>query len=158
MSIWTDKPNIERWIRETCEMNGVSEFAQKIKYQFSNRFLSRLGDANNTSKMLRFSAVLWKKATDADKENTVKHECAHLIAWEKFGKVPSHGKEWASVMIRAGQEPTRCHSIQTAKKTVDVICTGCKQIIKMGVRRAAKMKQGQNYLCRGCGCRVEFIK
>ena len=159
MSIWQDKPLIQKWIADACEANKVPELVPKIKWRFSNRFRTRMGDANSLTNMLRFSAILWNRATPEQKQNTVKHEACHLITWHLYGKVESHGKEWASTMRYAGQKPDRCHSVQTAKKTIDVICSGCKQVIKMGLIRARKMKRGErNYRCRKCNSVVEFIK
>ena len=158
MSIWADKENIKKWISEACISNSVPDLVPQIKYQFNNRFKSRLGDANLKTNVLRFSAVLWNKATPEQKQNTVKHETSHLITHKLYGKVPHHGSHWKQVMLRAGQIPTRTHNVQSVQKTIDVICTGCKQIIKMGLRRYARMRNGQRYLCRNCNSAVEFVK
>ena len=158
MSIWTDKPLIQEWIKQACEANEVPDLVAKIKWRFNARFRSRMGDANCKTFLMRLSAPLWKRALPADKENTVKHETCHLITRWKHGKVGAHGPEWKSTMIRAGQEPTRCHSVKTIKKTVDVVCTGCMIVIPMSVRRAVKMKQGQIYRCKACDGKVEFVK
>lgn len=157
MSIWTDKPLIQEWINQACIANEVPDLVPKIKWRFNAKFRSRMADANCVTLMLRFSVPLWNKATLLEKENTVKHETCHLIARTKYGKVQSHGEQWKQTMLRAGQQPLRCHSIKLPKKTIDVICTGCKLVIAMGSRRAVKMKQGQKYLCKICKSPVEFI-
>lgn len=157
MSIWTDKPLIQEWIKQACEANEVPDLVAKIKWRFNARFRSRMGDANCNTFLMRLSAPLWKHATPNDKENTVKHETCHLITRFKHGKVIPHGPEWKSTMFRAGQVPTRCHKVKTTKKTVDVICTGCMIVIPMGLGRAKKKKQGQIYRCKACGEKVEFV-
>lgn len=158
MSIWSDKPLINKWIEECCLANNIPELVPKIRWRFNNRFRARMGDAHLTKLELRFSVPLWGKATPEQKENTVKHEAAHLITFQKYGKVKSHGEQWRQVMLRAGQQPTRTHSVKSDRKTIDVICTGCKMIISMGSRRYARMRNGQRYLCKGCNSPVEFIK
>ena len=157
MTIWADKHLIQLWISEACILNEVPDLIQKIKWRFNGRFRRRMADANYQTLMIRLSAALWGKASQQDKENTVKHETCHLIARAKYGKVVSHGEQWKQTMLRAGQEPIRCHSIKLPQKTIDVVCTGCKIIIGMGLRRAAKMKRGQKYLCITCNTPVEFV-
>lgn len=159
-TIWADKPLIQQWIFEVCKDNNVSELVSKIKWRFNGRFRSRLGDANYRTMIIRFSAPLWGKATLEQKQQTTKHEIAHLISWYKYGpKIKSHGIEWKEIMIKAGQTPDVTHKIQTFKKTIDVICVGCITIHKMGLIRAHKLKSGQaKYNCKECGSSVEFMK
>lgn len=158
MSIWTDKPLIQQWLVEACTANEVPDLVAKIKWKFNGRFRSRMGDANYNTFLIRLSAPLWKHALPADKENTVKHEACHLITRFKHGKVRAHGSEWVNIMIQAGQKPERCHKVKIVKKTVDVVCTGCMVVIPMGIRRAARLRNGQIYRHRACGQKVEFIQ
>lgn len=157
MSIWQDKPLINKWILEALEANQIPELFPKIKWQFNNRFHNRMGDANYSKMRIRLSSVLWNKATQEQKESTVKHETCHIIAHAKYGDIKAHGAEWKRTMISAGQVPERLHKVQTLKKAVDVRCTNCQQIYKMGYLRAARMKKGQNYSCNPCGGKVEFV-
>ena len=157
MSIWSDKPLIDKWISEACISNEVPDLIPKIKWRFNRRFRSRIADADWGTMTLRFSVLLWGKAPLEEKENTTKHEACHIIAHVKFGKVKSHGPEWKSTMFKAGQEPTRCHNIKLSQKTIDVVCTGCKIIIPIGSIRFRRMKNGKRYNCKKCGSKVEFI-
>lgn len=157
VSIWTDKEKINLWIKECCESNQIPELVPKIKWRFNSRFRSRLGDALCSKLQLRFSAILWTAATPEQKENHVKHETSHLIAWTKFGAVPAHGDQWKFIMLQAGQIPTRTHNVKSTKKTLNVICTGCKTTISIGSIRFRRMKNGKNYLCTKCGSKVEFV-
>jgi len=158
MTLWNDKPNIEKWIKEACEANQVPDLVQKIRWQFNRRFASRMGDANCKTMLLRFSAILWNNATSEQKENTVKHETCHLITFHKFGKVEPHGDRWKSVMLECGQKPDRCHKVQTAKKTIEVKCVACSKIHLMGLIRSRKMKIGAAvYVCRDCGGKLVFV-
>lgn len=159
MSLWTDKPLIIKWILETCQSNGVPELFPKIKWEFNSRFISKLGDASYKNLRLRFSAVLWARATIEQKEQVVKHETCHLVAFSKFGPaIKAHGLEWASTMRLAGQVPERTHKVQTAKKTIEVKCTNCTKVHLMGLIRARKMKAGiSSYLCRDCNGQLVFV-
>lgn len=159
MSIWQEKSKINQWILEACTDNGMPELFGKIRWQFNAKFRSRAGDANCHKMFLRFSLPIWLKATEEQKQDTVKHETCHLVAWVKYGPhIKSHGVEWQQTMIKAGLEPKRTHSVPVIKRSVDVQCTKCKQVYKLGLIRARRMLSGKsNYLCRQCHATVEFV-
>jgi SprT protein len=107
-------PEIERWIREACAANDYPELAGEIRWQFNARFGAKMGDAFYAKKLVRFSAPLWPRATPEQREQTVKHEACHLIAFDLEGyPAKGHGEHWAKCMRAAGLDPKRCHSVDT---------------------------------------------
>jgi len=157
MSIWADKDNIRRWIQEACNDNQVPDLALKIKFVFNDKFRNRMGDAQGHLMLLRLSAILWLRATPAQKIDVVKHETCHLITWHKYGKVKSHGDEWKRAMVKAGLVPMRTHAVKTPKRSVKVQCLQCQNTYDMGMVRARRMKLGTKYLCKTCSGGLVFV-
>lgn len=64
---------------------------------------------------VEFSTQLWSRINDEERENTIIHEVAHIIAFIVYGKVKPHGWEWQSIHRKLGSEPRRtCDNIDTA--------------------------------------------
>lgn len=41
------------------------------------------------------SEPLFERGTPESREDTIRHELAHLLAWHRHGhEIPAHGKEW----------------------------------------------------------------
>ena len=59
-----------------------------------------------------FSAsALWRRATPSERQNTVIHEAAHVLANEAAGTNVGHGRQWKFMMITLGAKPERCHTV-----------------------------------------------
>jgi SprT protein len=102
---------VERWISEAFKANGVIG-ADIVKVEWKSDFTRRFGDANYSLGRIRLSRPLWDRATEQEREQVVKHEACHLIAFQKYGyRIMPHGREWKNAMLRAGRKPERCHNI-----------------------------------------------
>lgn len=83
------------------------------------KFSSRMGDARVTDYRTRTGRVrlsrtaLWRRASAIKRRNTLKHEIAHVLAQLEAGplKQVGHGPGWKRMMVRLGEEPKRCHSV-----------------------------------------------
>lgn len=104
------------WCLERVSMTDVT-----IRVERNGRFSARMGDARvlladyaNRSGRVRFSAhALWRRASAVKRRNTVVHEVAHVLAELVAGPTQrvSHGTGWKRMMVRLGESPTRCHSV-----------------------------------------------
>jgi predicted SprT family Zn-dependent metalloprotease len=97
------KNTIESIIRHTCDLNGASELAEKISFEFNNKLTSTWGRALLVRMKIELSALLWLARPDA-RHDTVVHEVCHIIAWHKY-KAEGHGKIWKYCMRRAYMKP-----------------------------------------------------
>ena len=103
-----------RWCLERVSMTDVS-----IRVEFNARFTSRMGDARvmdyakRTGRVRLSASALWRRATPVKRRNTVVHEVAHVLAnlAAGAGVRVGHGYGWKTMMVRLGEEPTRCHSV-----------------------------------------------
>jgi len=130
------------------------------------------GTANSFRNELNFNMVLLNENLEEFVEQTVSHECAHLIDDTVYGSLQTsfnrngtrkkrspHGRNWQSVMRVLGVEPNRCHKYDTtnsrqtrkASTTYSYLCTGCDKVLQMGAIRHNKQQTGKaSYShCRG---------
>lgn len=95
-------------------------------------------------------------------ESTVVHEFAHLVQRQHYPLSKPHGKEWKSVMLNLGVEPSRCHSydLVAALKSVGTKTTGRKvktysykcacDTYELTVIRHNRILKGTEYHCKKC--------
>lgn len=62
------------------------------------------------SEMIVINPDYFKNHYDEQLNDTVPHEVAHYVTRHVFGKVQTHGREWASVMNLIGIPADRCHT------------------------------------------------
>jgi predicted SprT family Zn-dependent metalloprotease len=84
--------------------------------------------------------------------DTVLHEYAHLVVFEKFGtKAKPHGSEWRAVMRQLGLSPTVTHDYPVEKRQMATRyiyrCDLCGFIL----RRVRPFKRNRIYSHVGCG-------
>jgi SprT protein len=84
--------------------------------------------------------------------DTVLHEYAHLVVFEKFGvKAKPHGTEWRAVMRQLGLAPTVTHDYPVEKRKMATRhiyrCEVCGYIL----RRVRPLKRNRVYSHIGCG-------
>ena len=106
---------------------------------------------------LKFSEPLWPRATPAERETTIIHEVAHIVAnveakTKGLPLPPSHGKEWQVVMQRAGvAEPKQYHNVTLADHNYVMARCGCAEPHKLTKRKAEKVrKSSARYICAVC--------
>lgn len=147
--------DINKWIREACADNGCPELADEIRFEWGNQ-KSSMGTAYYNQKRIRLSLPYWRNVGEDERRNTTKHEVCHIVSRKLYGyQGRGHGRLWKQTMVKAGEEPTRCHSNGVAEG-VKAWCD-CKEW-SISTRRAAKMKRGASYTCRFCGATLRFEK
>lgn len=128
MNIKEELENIEDIHQECQKLAGIYDV--KIKFQFNGRFSNRAGDARVITVkppygIVRFSKPLWPHATDKQKEQTIKHEIAHI--WAEIQKPGSkHGKWWRRMFAKLNPPfgVKRLHSIDRSL-VIDRLCFDC---------------------------------
>ena len=121
------------------------------------------GQANYRATRIRFNQELLRKYKAEFINQTVPHEFAHLIAYQKFGRrIKPHGKEWKSVMIELGASPSRTHGFEasSARKLRRFLyqcnCEGSSY--ELTSIRHNRIQRGQMYICSKCGVPVFMQK
>jgi len=137
----------------------------RVPVVFSAQQKTTAGTANFTynrmtgkiePKFIKLSLAIMQLNKEVFIESTPGHEAAHLIAVEVFGAVAKgHGPHWKQVMRVIGQEPKRCHSMQTARNNttrIEVFCSCMShQVTK---QTAQKILAGHHYTCKKCKTRI----
>jgi predicted SprT family Zn-dependent metalloprotease len=138
---------------------GCEELVPYLQIEWSRDFTARMGDAlymgslrdrnealfaqvarrhrlvgdGNYLVRVRYSSILWPRASEEERQQTVIHEVCHIVnkheAIRDHRGIPSaHGPEWRAVMRRAGVSPKRCHNVDNSdlkrrsRKTVPATC------------------------------------
>ncbi len=111
------------------------------------------GTAHLQLNKLRFNPVLLEENLDEFVQQVVPHEICHLLAYQLYGRVKPHGKEWQALMVKLyGLTPSTTHSLNTdsvAGRTFDYRCR-CG-VVPLSIRRHNKVqRQETQYRCRRC--------
>lgn len=177
-----DRERALLWLQEgflKAEKTGVltSTMASRIRsvlsLEWSRRMSRTMGMAlvhkGGNKAVIRLSAVLWEKASEAEKRETVFHELAHVIVdmletnepvRKKRGlsnsKPLHHGNEWVRVMEVFGfPNPSSCHEVvnedyEKARGNVPLYCACSHEPrVWVSMTRAVRLLQDESR-CRKC--------
>ena len=162
MSDYTTMTEIHELIKETFDLCEEPELYEYTKIQWNSRFTSRMGDAlyyhrTNTGR-IRFSPLLWNRASPEERRETVIHEACHIVAERcarRTGRGKAgHGPIWKRYMKIAGAKGDRCHTVnrdglKRKQKRVEAYC-GCRTW-QLTQNRATRMqKKRTSYSCKNC--------
>jgi SprT protein len=114
------------------------------------------GQANYQHNRIRLNRELLEKYAADFIAQTVPHEFAHLVAYQKFGRrIKPHGSEWKSVMVALGAEPSRTHSFKVAPtrrlRRFLYQCNCPSSSYELTSVRHNRIQRGHIYLCNKCG-------
>ena len=110
------------------------------------------GSAHLQRNMIKFNVVLFLNNQQEFIENVVPHEVAHLIAFQLYGRVKPHGKEWQTIMETVfNVEASTTHSFDVDDVTGKKFHYRCDcREHELTVRRHNKILKGARYLCKNC--------
>jgi SprT protein len=142
---------------ETCYLQAEAFFQQSFpRPQVSFKLRGqKAGVAHPTENKLRFNPQLYRENQQDFLRQTVAHEVAHLVAYQRFGSgIPPHGEEWRLIMRGIYHlPPERCHSyaIERPQGNRFVYRCQCPQgEFLFSAQRHARVVKGQRYLCKRC--------
>lgn len=116
------------------------------------------GKAYYRSNRISYNLDIMRSNPDAFMDRTTAHEVAHLVVAKVWGfsGVRPHGREWKSVMIALGKNPSRCHDYDLSEVPVkrqerhDYVCSCSGKVHKVSTTRVNKMRRGVLYTCNKC--------
>ena len=115
------------------------------------------GSARLQLNELRFNRVLMKDNLDTFLTDVVPHELCHLMAFQLYGRVRPHGKEWQGLMREVFKlKPQTYHLMDVTKVSGQKFTYVCKcGPIQLSIRRHNKvMRKEQQYRCLKCGSQL----
>ena len=133
----------------------------KITYDLKG---TTAGQAFYYENKLRLNSIALKNYRDHFIDQTVGHEVAHLVAFQKNGgDIKPHGYEWRNIMRMYKLPPDRCHTYDLpsarggGKK--NYVCVSCGKDYKIGPIKHNKVLRGKQRLrCTRCHGKVEWVK
>ena len=140
---------VKEVIDATCIRLGMPHFANMVTTVWNGRFTARMGDATYKSNRIRLSTVLFRRATEQERYETIVHELCHLVSYERYGRAGAgHGRFWQAVMREAGVEPKRCHNVNRTgiarrQATVKVYC-GCQDGVQVSKKKRFNILNGKH--------------
>ncbi len=102
---------------------------------------------------IRLNPILCQENPTEFLQQIVPHEVAHLIAFQQFGQVKPHGKEWQFIMQSLFHCPAQVrHRLNTANVQGKTYAYRCAcQTHQLSVFRQKRILKGARYFCRRCG-------
>jgi SprT protein len=89
-----------------------------LNFDLADRCPSAAGTANHKM-MIEINMVLFRDNIDHILNETIPHEIAHLIHYDKFDRegalAHGHGAEWREVMRLLGKVPNKFHNLDVSK-------------------------------------------
>lgn len=109
--------------------------AVDVRVHWNPRMRTAAGRAFWPSKIIELNPVL-KQFSEAETDRTLKHELAHLIAYERAGRrrIAPHGAEWMQACADLGIPGERaCHNLPVQRRKLTrkhaYVCTQCFSVI-----------------------------
>jgi predicted SprT family Zn-dependent metalloprotease len=117
------------------------------------RFSVTAGRAWWRRRHIELSGKIFKYADNiAGLPNTVKHEAAHIIANNKYGKNQHHNRRWRNVFLRLGGDGKRCHDFslpeerkRKPKAKYEITLECCGERVLVGAVRHRRWLSGTVY-------------
>lgn len=91
------------WCQEQARAFGLHELAKKVRVKWNGRMRTTAGRAWWPSRCIEMNPKLIH-FSQADTWRTLKHEFAHLMAYERSGRrsIEPHGPEWRAACAELG--------------------------------------------------------
>lgn len=148
--------NQQRIVERTAACYAIAEDQLRRPFPRPQVHFNQRGKIAGSARLqlneLRFNPVLLNDNLQEFIDEVVPHEVCHLLAYQLYGKVRPHGKEWQSLMrslfALKGQTKHQMDVSQVEGKTFSYRCQ-CQQH-QLSVRRHNKVLRGVSYQCRQC--------
>ncbi len=124
------------WCADAALGLGLPELARKVKVSWNPRMQTTAGRAWWPDRLIELNPKLRKLGPD-QMWRTLKHELAHLVAYERCGRkrIETHGPEWQQACAELGiAGETEFHTLPLKRRHVTrayaYFCPNCNYEIK----------------------------
>ena len=130
-----DDSGLTAWCAEAAKALFLNELARKVRVSWNPRMQTTAGRAWWPDLLIELNPKL-KDCEPEELWRTLKHELAHLVAYERCGRrrIDPHGPEWQAACNDLGipGEPS-CHNLpfkrRKMKRNHAYICSNCFAVI-----------------------------
>lgn len=108
---------------------------------------------------IRLNPQLLIENQQAYLDDVIAHEFAHLLAYQKYGRVKPHGQQWQAIMRHIFKRPAQTtHQFDITSVQGETFTYRCQcQIHQLSQQRHRKVTQQKTrYLCRTCQSELKF--
>jgi len=139
----TADAGLTAWCQETSQSLGLPELARRVRVSWNARMQTTAGRAWWPDRWIELNPKL-KEFEPEELWRTLKHELAHLVAYERAGRrrIDAHGPEWRAACAELGiphEQPY--HSLplkrRRMKRNYAYTCPWCLETI----RRVKKIRR-----------------
>lgn len=132
------------WCVEVAKSLGLPELSRRVKVSWNPRMRTTAGRAWWPDRLIELNAKLREIAPE-ELWRTLKHELAHLVAYERAGRrrIEPHGREWREACAELGiPNELPYHTLpfkgRRLKRNYHYICPNCFETIRRvkPIRRA----------------------
>jgi len=135
---------LTEWCRENAELLGLPELARRVRVAWNSRMQTTAGRAWWPDRLIELNPKL-KELSPEEVWRTLRHELAHLVAYERAGRrrIEVHGAEWRAACAELGiPDEQPFHSLPFKRKRLRrnfaYICPQCYTTIRR-VKRIERM-------------------
>jgi predicted SprT family Zn-dependent metalloprotease len=140
----THDGGLTAWCNETAKALGLPELSRRVRVSWNSRMRTTAGRAWWPDRLIELNVKLRDLAPE-ELWRTLKHELAHLVAYERAGRkrIDPHGAEWRAACAELGipnEQPyhTLPFKGRRLKRNYAYVCPNCFETIRRvkPIRRA----------------------
>lgn len=127
---------MELWIAEKKAKELINKYCPTWRFRWDGA-KCRFGCCKVTGREITLSRYLVSLNNESEVIDTVLHEIAHAIAFEKHNE-GGHGRVWKTVCLEIGASPSRCYDaevVERPRKRFKGVCPTCRREIFRHRRR-----------------------
>ena len=110
------------------------------------------GTAHLQRNIIKINPILFINNKEEFFQQVIPHEVAHLIAFQQYGRVRPHGKEWQHIMVNVFKRPAlTTHQLDVKDVVGQQFTYHCSCATHLlTIRRHNKVLKGNKYRCKLC--------
>jgi SprT protein len=111
------------------------------------------GSAHLQKNLIKLNKTLFLQNKQAFIEQVIPHEVAHIICFQRFGKVKPHGLEWRSIMqiiFNIPADVTHKFDVKNVGMKEFAYRCDCSELMLSATRHNKVTRGAQRYRCQKC--------
>lgn len=147
------KSNLHWCVANWERKNGNCRYNRRTSKKVHGKRLSKLEDADGHH-LISVNERIWEEGNHDAFINTVRHEVAHAVVYEKYDESQGHNENWERMAKRIGCSGDRCsNGTKSREYKYYFACLECGW--KYGRHRKSKIiKQTHKRYCNNCKTKI----